>query len=163
MGAVLPTSIPSVCTLLLRGVHPGSVLPWGAAGGQAGPTPHPYPSCPNAGWGRALRAQAAIWGAAPLSQKHQDMKQLCEDRAMSLWSPPSVAGPCSQHLDTAQQFPLYTGHWTELPHASPKAQGSTFFPHGKGEFSTGDGSSISIPAHQAESLPHQTASQLAPS
>lgn len=29
--------------------------------------------------------------------------------------PHQVQQDCSQHLDMAQQFPLCTGHWTELP------------------------------------------------
>lgn len=99
-----PTSFP-MATLLLRGVLqvtqaacPPQQLQWDRL------APHLIPTqgAPTEAGG-ALSEHKQYGG---LLQKHQDTKQLCEDRAMSLWSPPSVAWPCSQHLDTAQQFPL---------------------------------------------------------
>lgn len=55
--------------------------------------------------------------------------------------PHQVQQNCSQHLDMAQQFPLCTGHWTELPTPAQRPRVALFLPRGKGEFSTGDGRS----------------------
>lgn len=137
--------------------HPRQHVPPGSCSGTGWPHPSPLPEVPPHRLGQHSQSTSSNTGGllpCPGSTRIQSSSVRTEDGAVSLWSTLSAAGPCSQHSDTAQQFPLYTGHWTELPHASPKAQGSTFFPRGKGEFSTEDGRSISVPAYQAQRALH---------
>lgn len=119
-------------------------VPPGSCTGSGWPraSPLPYPRCPHTGWGSTLRAQAAIWGAAPLSQKQEDTKQLCEERGWS--NVPLFPTKCSRTAPST-----WTWHSNSLSAQGigqssprhPRAQGSTALPRGNGEFSTGDGRS----------------------
>lgn len=99
-------------------------VPPGSCSGTGWPPPHPYPRCPHTGWGSTPEHKQ--YGG--LLQKHQDTKQLCEDRATSLQSPPSAAGPCSQCLDTAQQFSLLFKALDRAPPCQLQGPGQHFLP-----------------------------------